>query len=261
MQYLLDIEKGIDAKIDALVKEIQDFKANHNFSRFYLGMSGGIDCATVAGLCKKAGVEVVAVSMPYHATGSISRSAGVNDAAKQCDSFSIPLYQIDISAIADAFVKNAQDVDAVNAENKLAKANILPRVRMTTLYYLAQANNGYVIGTGNLSEIVMGYFTKWGDGAYDYDPLAFSTKTEVRLMAKRLGVINEILTKAPSADLWDGQSDEEELGLSYEDIDRYILTGNHPNEKIVERIKKAIAANRHKFPDYKKIHAILDKLA
>ena len=259
MQYLIDIEKGIDAKIDALVKEIQDFKATHNFARFYLGVSGGIDCATVAALCKRAGVEVVAVSMPYHAANSNTRSAGLSDAEKQCATLDIPLYQVDISAIADALITSANT--GVGKENKLAKANVLPRIRMTTLYYLAQSNNACVIGTGNLSEIVMGYFTKWGDGAYDFDPLTYATKTEVRLMAKRLGVIDEILTKAPSADLWDGQSDEDELGLSYEDIDRYILTGHHPDNKVVERIKQAIASNRHKFPDYTEIHAILDKLA
>ena len=110
----------------------------------------------------------------------------------------------------------------------------------------AQINNLLVIGTGNLSEATVGYFTKWGDGAHDLNPLANLTKREVYILAKYLGVPKAIINAKPSADLWPGQTDEDELGLTYEQIDEFILNGTSGDNKIDEIIQTKKDRNTHK---------------
>ena len=108
-------------------------------------------------------------------------------------------------------------------EYDIITTNVPPRVRMTYLYAFAGAKNYLVLGTSNLSELTAGYFTKWGDGASDFEPLKDLTKSEVRILAKYLGVPKEIINKAPSADLWQGQTDEDEMGMvsKFDKIDKY----------------------------------------
>ena len=113
-------------------------------------------------------------------------------------------------------------------------------------YEYAQINNLLVIGTGNLSEATVGYFTKWGDGAHDLNPLANLTKREVYILAKYLGVPEAIIKAKPSADLWPGQTDEDELGLTYEQIDEFILNGTSGDNKIDEIIQTKKDRNTHK---------------
>jgi NAD+ synthase len=139
-------------------------------------------------------------------------------------------------------------------DNKLAEANIKPRLRMSTLYYYANLNNYLVVGTDNKSELTLGYFTKYGDGGIDLAPLGDLVKTEVREVARVLGVSEEIITKAPSAGLWDGQTDENELGVSYEEIDKYILTGEG-EEEVKKIVEEAQQSNQHKLemPDIFKL--------
>ena len=107
-------------------------------------------------------------------------------------------------------------------------------------------NNLLVIGTGNLSERTVGYFTKWGDGANDLNPIANLTKGEVYILAKYLQVPDSIINKKPSADLWNGQTDEEELGITYEQIDKFILTGTSGNNEIDNKIRNVNKKNMHK---------------
>lgn len=107
-------------------------------------------------------------------------------------------------------------------------------------------NNLLVIGTGNLSERTVGYFTKWGDGANDFNPIAKLTKKEVYIVAKHLQVPDSIINKKPSADLWNGQTDEAELGIKYEQIDEFILTGTSGDTEIDNKIRDKIKKNMHK---------------
>lgn len=127
----------------------------------------------------------------------------------------------------------------------LSKSNIKPRLRMITLYSIGQHKGYLVTGTGNKSEVTMGYFTKWGDGAYDFNPIADLTAGEVISMGKALGVPDEILEKKPSAGLWAGQTDEEEMGITYATIDKYILHGEGSVEDI-EKIENAYRRTQHK---------------
>ena len=134
-------------------------------------------------------------------------------------------------------VKIEEDSTKLN----LAQANIRPRVRMTYLYQYAQINDLLVIGTGNLSERTIGYFTKWGDGGCDLNPIANITKREVYVLAKYLNVPEGIINKKPSAELWEGQNDEDEIGISYDMLDEYILNGTSGDvaiDKLIENKKQ-----------------------
>ena len=247
---LEEYEKNIDKHIEELANKIKNVYESSHSNGFVIGMSGGIDCATVMALCHYAKVPVIAFTMPYEANTSKQRIKGMDDAKACCDKFNIPLYTLDISNSANALIEQVDDnlsKDLINVDKlQLAKANILPRMRMINLYYVAQLTNRLVIGTGNLSEIVMGYFTKWGDGANDFNPIKTICKSQIYLIAKRLGVPQDIIDKQPSADLWDEQTDEKEMGLSYEEIDNFILTGNG-KEKVKEKIISTLKRNKHKY--------------
>jgi NAD+ synthase len=116
---------------------------------------------------------------------------------------------------------------------------------MTALYYYASALNYLVVGTDNKSELKIGYFTKYGDGGIDLAPLGALVKHEVKGLAQRLDIPERIINKKPSAGLWSGQTDESEMGFSYQELDHYILTGE-ADEEIKEKIEKLAAKNRHK---------------
>lgn len=130
-----------------------------------------------------------------------------------------------------------QTLSAVTTLNQMATSNIAPRLRMLTLYTIGAAEGRLVAGTGNRSEAYMGYFTKWGDGAYDFNPIADLTVTEVYAFLSWLHAPENIIRKAPSAGLFEGQTDEQEMGVTYAAIDRYILTGeaNEHDKTIIDR--------------------------
>lgn len=206
-----------------------------------LGMSGGVDCSTVAMLCKNAGIKVHLVILPYGE--HMKNSNTYNNAMELINTSNFEYHIFDIKPAVDALIIPTEET---TYKTELARANIRPRIRMTYLYEYAQINNLLVIGTGNLSEATVGYFTKWGDGAHDLNPLANLTKREVYILAKYLGVPEAIINAKPSADLWPGQTDEDELGLTYEQIDEFILNGTSGDNKIDEIIQTKKDRNIHK---------------
>lgn len=256
--YLLEFEKNVDIHIDETIKEIKEFATKNNVKRFVIGMSGGIDCALSSALVKKAGYEVIALTMPYEENTSKQRVKGISDAKKHCEAINIPLYEVSITNMVNSMLKEQDKIknefSKYNGNERLAKANILPRARMINVYYVAQLINGVVLGTGNLSEYTMGYFTKWGDGGYDYDPILKYTKTEVYILAKRLNIIEEIINKKPSADLWDGQTDEEEMNISYSEIDKYIRFPEECNENTKLIVENAKRRSAHKKQNSRVLH-------
>ena len=205
-----------------------------------VGESGGKDSATVTALCVRAlGKEnVVGITMPCN-----SLSTDMEHARLVADAFGIKLIEVNIGG---AFTTLKNTIINEHELNELAVANIKPRLRMTTLYAVAQTLNYLVVGTDNKSEMVMGYFTKWGDGGYDFNPLSDLTMQEVLQLGKELGVPEPILTKAPSAGLWEGQTDEKEMGVTYKAIEEYIKTGttDPASLEIIEKTNKRTAHKR-----------------
>jgi NAD+ synthase len=229
-------------------------------SRLVLGLSGGIDSAVVCALCTMAAgpARVVAAIMPIQ-----SRAADLHDAETVARTFDVAPYLIDLAPAFDALVSAMPQDGAAGLEDdgvdpetrerrrQLALANVKPRLRMTSLYYLANRYNGLVVGTGNKTELRIGYFTKYGDGGVDLLPLGDLDKTAVRALAQTLGVPEPIIAKAPSAGLWEGQTDEAEIGITYADLDS-ALTKLHDGRAseidpaIAARIATLVSVSEHK---------------
>ncbi len=216
-----------------------------------VGLSGGIDSAVTAALCQRAfPEEVLGVLMPCH-----SNPQDEADARLLAESLKLRTTTVDLSGIYDLFVARLDEAlstrplsgnrNEVHARNPaglkdLATANIKPRLRMITLYYHAAKLNYLVAGTGNRSELTVGYFTKYGDGGVDLLPIGGMVKSQVRELARYFRIPEPIIEKAPSAGLWQGQTDEGEMGMTYAELDKYILTGEGAPgvRKTVERLHR-----------------------
>lgn len=207
-----------------------------------LGLSGGIDSASVAALCKEAvgNKRLLTLVLPIY-----TPQRDLKDAYLVAKILGIKTKTIDLSKIYDSLIK------ILPKANRLAQANLKPRLRMLTLYYFANKLNYLVCGTGNKSELKVGYFTKHGDGATDILPIGDLLKTEVRKLAKELGIPEHIINKPPTAGLWSGQTDEGEMGISYPELDG--ILGRLENrrkqvlsKKKVRKIKEMIRRSEHK---------------
>ena len=207
-----------------------------------LGLSGGLDSAVVACLSKLAVGQdnVLGLILPCE-----TDSREMECALKVAKKFNIQTKGIRLDSIFNELVKIYPEA------NRLAKANLKPRLRMTALYYFAN-NLGYLVaGTGNKSEITVGYFTKYGDGGTDILPLGGLFKTEVKKLAGSLGIPGEIMDRPPSAGLWPGQTDEGEMGITYGELDKTIKAIERKqtrgiDKKILAKVKKMIADSEHK---------------
>jgi len=205
-----------------------------------LGMSGGIDSSVAAVLCKHAFPRsVLGAIMPCHSSSSDSEHAEL--VAKK---FGIPVKILVLDETFDSLVKSLP-VESNVVTRKLAENNIKPRLRMVVLYYLANNLNYLVIGSSNRSELSVGYFTKHGDGGGDLMPLGNLTKKQVRELAEYLKIPRVIIDKPPSAGLWDGQTDEAELGLTYTELDNYLISGK-AEPKAKEKIDAKMRHSMHK---------------
>jgi NAD+ synthase len=206
-----------------------------------LGLSGGVDSSVVAVLCYRAFPRnTLAVIMPCY-----SNKKDIKHARVVADKFSIPIRTVVLDVAFDTLLKVLPNDMAEPDVSRVAKANIKARLRMLTLYYFANQFKYTVVGAGNRDELSVGYFTKYGDGGVDIQPLGNLTKGQVKELAKFLGIPQPIINKPPSAGLWEGQTDEEELGLSYDELDRYLVTGEASAE-VRKRIESMIAASQHK---------------
>jgi NAD+ synthase len=185
---------------------------NSGCTGIVIGLSGGVDSAVAAAFCCRAigSDKVLGLSLP----SSVSDLADINDAASLCTRMGMTHRIISIDPMLDGF-KTMPEFK----ESRYLIGNLMARIRMATLYYYANRDQKIVCGTSNRSEYMLGYCTKFGDNAADLQPLLHLYKTEVYEYAHELGIPEAIIKKAPSAGLWEGQSDEEEIGLSYSEID------------------------------------------
>lgn len=206
-----------------------------------IGLSGGIDSAVVGALCRMAlPGKVLGLIMPIH-----SNPRDVEHALLAARTLDIPVRTVILDEAYDVLVRNLTAGGLDFDPRGLAVANLKPRLRMMTLYFHANGLNYLVAGTGNRSELHVGYFTKYGDGGVDILPIGGLVKAQVRELARYLGVPQPIIDKAPSAGLWEGQTDEGEMGLTYNELDRYLLTGEG-NPATVARIEDMASRSRHK---------------
>ena len=205
------------------------------------GNSGGKDSALVGILCKAACDNTVGIILPCTSKRNYDEDAA--DAKVVAQKYNIETRTVDLTPVKEAELKA---LDGVAVMNAAALANIAPRLRMLTLYAIAAAENRLVAGTGNKSEAYVGYFTKWGDGAHDFNPIADLTVTEIYEFLRYLDAPKCVIEKAPSAALFDGQTDETEMGVTYGELDAY-LSG-----KAIEEEKKKIIERMHKASEHKR---------
>ena len=194
-------------------EQLQDFLKNElkktGLKKVTIGLSGGLDSAVVAILCKEVFADnISAVLMP----SKFSSKSSVDDAVKLCEKFNIKYEIKDITQMIEAYIDNMD-------EDRLRIGNYSARMRMSVLYDTSSRDSSIVVGTSNRSELLLGYGTIFGDIACAFNPIGQMYKSDEFEFARYLGVTEEILNKKPSADLWEGQSDEEELGYSYAKMD------------------------------------------
>jgi len=244
-----------------LVTSIRDSIHKNGFKNAIIGVSGGLDSAVVAALCQKAlgARHTFALLLPYR----ISAPESLEHGKLVCDTLKIPYEVIDISPAVDAYF------DRFPAENRLQIGNKCARERMSVLYDFSVRKKALVAGTSNKSELLVGYSTQFGDAAAAFLPIGDLYKTQVFELAHHLGIPEEIVAKKPSADLWPGQTDEGEIGITYKDLDiiLHLMIDKRWDEgeiiergyplPLIRRIKKMIVDSQFKrtMPPVLKLHA------
>ena len=236
----------MEDKIDKIVHWLRKQVRQAHADGLLVGVSGGLDSAVVAFLIKRAFPEnSLGVIMPLK-----NNPKDVHDAQTVVESCQIDHVTIDLSITHDTLYgeikrKLIEKNEWNEANDRIADANLRARLRMSTLYTLATHYNYLVVGTDNAAEWYTGYFTKYGDGGVDLLPIVDLTKTEVAEMAQYIGVPKEVIAKKPSADLWEGQTDEEEMETTYDKIDAF-LKGEKIPEKDRQIIEKMHESTEHK---------------
>jgi len=245
-----------------LKQEIPDWLNNYisktSLDTFVVGISGGIDSALTSTLCALTGKRTIAVSLPINQ--GYEQLVRANNHQKWLkENFpNVVVMEKSLSLMIGSFERMFQNPDP------LAMANTRSRLRMTMLYYIAQTNNGLVVGTGNkVEDFGVGFFTKWGDGGVDISPIGDLTKTEVRKLAGELGINSQIINAPPTDGLWeDGRTDEDQIGATYEELEWAMSYTPKENDFLTNREQEVLQIynnlhnqNKHKMepiPVFKK---------
>lgn len=234
-----------------IIKWIKEYAKKNKVKALVVGVSGGIDSAVVSTLCAKTGLPVTVVTMPIRQIKKL-HNLSLEQAKFLTENFgNVTHVNIDLTPVFNTFEKKT--APAYNSE--LAFANSRARLRMATLYQIAQSMGGIVVGTGNkVEDFGVGFFTKYGDGGVDISPIGDCLKTEVWDMGRELGVPQSIIDAPPTDGLWaDGRTDESQLGMSYQDLEIAMIqdeTGAEPKNKIertnLKKYREIRARNIHK---------------
>ena len=254
----LDIQPGLVTEL--LVSFLREEVEAAGMARAVVGLSGGIDSAVSAALCARAfgPEEVLAVLIPYRTSSAESEA----HARLVADGLGVVQRKVDITAMADGYLAPQKVADARRA------GNVMARCRMIVLYDLSVEWRGLVIGTSNKTELLLGYSTQWGDGAHAINPLGDMYKHQVVQLAEHLELPREVIDKPPSADLFEGQTDEEDLGFTYEEADRLLyrmvderytaeeLVGAGFDPGLVQRIAARVVTNQ-----FKRLPPVIAKLS
>lgn len=230
--------KSVEQWVQRTVRWLKEKAKDAGCTGSVVGLSGGVDSAVAAALCYRAFDDAsLAVMLPCDSAGE-----DLQYARMVAEAVGMPTASIDLEAAYHAL---GEVLFCSEGPQRLARANVKPRLRMTALYYLAQSRGGLVVGTDNWAELYLGYFTKFGDGGCDILPLARLTKGQVRQVARHLGVPSAVVHREPTAGLWPGQTDEGELGFSYDEVDDYLL-GREVNRQAASKIERLHEASEHK---------------
>lgn len=223
-------------EIEDIVRWIKETVDNAGAKGLVLGISGGIDSAVVAALAKLAFPNsTLGIIMPCE-----SNEQDEEDARLLAEAIDLKIEKVDLTDTFRQLIKSSFD-----SENRMAKSNIKPRLRMTTLYYYGQDLGYLVLGCSNASEFHIGYYTKYGDSGSDLIPLAEFLKDEVYELAKELNIPNKIIDKQPTAGLWEAQTDEKEMGFTYAQLNAHIR-GEKVEKSITEKIDRMHKNSEHK---------------
>ena len=229
-------------ELKAYLLEIEEFLKNYleesHCKAYVLGLSGGVDSSLVAAIAKKA---VGKDKLFCYALDIESNPADVEDAKKVAKELDLNLEIINLSKTYHSYLEDLKGENFI----RLTKSNLKVRMRMVALFAFAQEKSGLVLGTDNMDERYVGYFTKYGDGAADVLPIVYLTKKEVREAAELYGLSSLLANRVPSAGLFEGQTDETEMGVKYEDLDNYLL-GGKVEKSVEERIEYLHKISEHK---------------
>ena len=226
--------------LDVIIKFLQNYLKDNHQDCYVLGISGGVDSSLVAALAKKAvgKDKLFAYAMPID-----SLVDDENDAVRLAKHLDINYEVVDLT---EAYHTLVEKYEATGVKLDLStKGNLKARMRMATLYAFAQNKHGLVLGTDNKDERYTGYFTKFGDGGVDLLPIANLLKREVVEACLLLGIPEDLAKRVPSAGLYQGQTDEKEMGITYQDLDDYLL-GKEVSQEAVERIERLHRISAHK---------------
>lgn len=232
--------RNYDLELRERVAFIQGMLKDSGAAGIVFANSGGKDSALVGILCKRACRSTTGVMLPC--SSSRNYEGDMQDAQALADQFGIANVLVDLGPTKAAMLEALKGTVSLSS---MAEANIAPRLRMASVYAVAQSTNCLVAGTGNRSEGYVGYFTKWGDGAHDFNPIADLTVREIYEFLRHLGAPQSIIDKHPSAGLFEGQTDEGELGFTYDALDTYLLEGKG-DEALKAKIESMHMKSEHK---------------
>ena len=221
---------------------LNDYLEHNNLDSFVIGISGGIDSAVTSTLCAMTGKKTIVVIMPIHQNPEETRR-GSDHCRWLKDNFSnVEQVNVELSSTYDKLLTEVPS----RFQTRLSLANTKARIRMSTLYLIAGSSNGIVVGTGNkIEDFGVGFFTKYGDGGVDISPIGDLMKSEVYSVGKDLGIIKEILDAPPTDGLWDdGRTDEEQLGVSYDELEWAMNYGCVPYQEMESRKKYVLETYR-----------------
>ncbi len=235
----------IEDRIDYIVNWIKDYikSTNKDSASLVIGVSGGIDSSVTSTLCAKTGLKTLVISLPIRQNKQ-QHSLSLRHAEWLQNNFkNVVSYVIHLDDIFNSFKKTLSEFNS-----DLAFANSRSRLRMTTLYQIAQYNNGIVVGTGNkVEDFGIGFYTKYGDGGVDISPIADCTKTQVWEIGKKLCIIKDIIEAKPTDGLWDdNRSDEEQIGLTYKEIEAVMNNQDDTNNENYKKYLEIRKPNLHK---------------
>ena len=233
----------LEKYLDEIVSFLKEYKEKTHAKGYVLGLSGGVDSSLVAALARKAvGKEnLMCIMMPID-----SNPSDLNDAKEVANALDVRYVVLDGSNFFHETLKEFERQGL--SLDKMSISNLKVRIRMTMLYAYGQTNGYLVLGTDNMDERYTGYFTKYGDGAADLLPIVYLTKGEVVQASKMLGVPTHLAERVPSAGLFEGQTDEKEMGVTYKDLDAFLL-GKAVDKEVEERILHLHRVSEHKRND------------